>query len=425
LSANKGCIEFWAKLTGSNTTYTGSGNPSFVHVISSVDSSMPFSLEFNANNGGGRGGICTIGQLGFAPEGWSYSKPYSTYLTGSISDWYHYALVWNLNGIATINGAPYAAILINGEVVARLNANESWSKDDFVRAMSGSLHVLIGSGSSKVPFAIDDLKIWDGDKTTFSFQKFVYHSDVTVVYDGQEHTLQPPAGLTGDEVFRYSLDRNGPFEETLPSLTDAGTMRIWYEETIGEETIVSSATVTVEKRPLTFTSASATKPYDGTPLTASTVTAAGLLPMGEGFSFMVTGAQTVIGESPNAFTWTPNEGTKAGNYNVTAIFGTLKVVLDEETGDIGYELVADGSSGQTIRITRLSYPDGGDVTLPVSLGGIPVSEVASGALAGTSVTGVRVPTGVTVAGTLFENLPQLTNATLEAGSAVSGVLSFS
>ena len=425
LSANKGCIEFWAKLTGSNTTYTDSGNPSFVHVISSVDSSMPFSLEFNANNGGGRGGICTIGQLGFAPEGWSYSKPYSTYLTGSISDWYHYALVWNLNGIATLNGAPYAAILINGNVVARLNANESWSKDDFVRAMSGSLHVLIGSGSSKVPFAIDDLKIWDGDKTSFSFPKFAYHSDVTAVYDGQEHTLQPPAGLAGDEVFRYSLDRNGPFAETLPSLTDAGTMLIWYEETIGEEKIVSSATVTVEKRPLAFTSASATKPYDGKPLTAPTVATTGLLPMGEGFSFAVTGAQTVIGESPNAFTWTANEGTKAGNYNVTAVFGTLKVVLDGDTGDVGYELVADASGGQTIRITRLSCPDGGDVTLPVSLGGIPVGEVASGALAGTHVTSVRVPAGMTVAGTLFENLSQLTNATLEAGSTVSGTLSFS
>ncbi len=423
LPANKGCVEFWAKLTGGNTMYTDSGNPTFLHANSS-DGSTLFAIEFNANNGGGRGGIWSAGMLGFASEGWSYSKPYSTYLTGSISDWYHYALVWNLNGIATINGAPYAAILINGEVVARLNANESWSKDDFVRAMSGSLHVFIGAQGSKVPFAIDDLKIWDGDKTTFSFTKFAYHSDVTVVYDGQEHTLQPPAGLTGDEVFRYSLDRNGPFEETLPSLTDAGTMRIWYEETIGEEKIVSSAVVTIQKRPLTFTSASATKPYDGMPLTASTVTAAGLLPMGEGFSFAVTGSQTTIGESPNAFTWTPNEGTKAGNYNVTAVFGTLKVMLDEGAGDIGYELVADGASGQTIRITRLSYPDGGDVTLPVAMGGLPVSEIAAGALADVAVTGVRVPAGVSVAGAIFENLNAVTNVTFEADAAITGALSF-
>ena len=423
LSANKGCIEFWAKLNGSNTTYTDSGNPTFLHANSS-DGSLLFAIEFNANNGGGRGGILSLGMLGFAPEGWSYSKPYSTYLTGSISDWYHYAIVWNINGIATINGAPYAAILINGNVVARLNANEGWSKDAFVRAMSGSLHVFVGGGASKVPFAIDDLKIWDGDKTTFTFTKFAYHSDVTAVYDGQEHTLHPPAGLAGDEVFRYSLDRNGPFAETLPSLTDAGTMRIWYEETIGEEKMVSSAVVTIQKRPLTFTSASATKTYDGTPLTTNEVTMTGMPPLGEGFTFSVTGSQTYYGESENTFTWSPNGQTNPDNYAITTVCGTLNVTLSQTEAADGYEVIDDGAGNRTMRITRLDYPDGGDVTLPTALGGLPVSEIAVGALAGSGVTGVHVPSGVAVAGALFENLPQATNFTFEAGCTVVGALSF-
>ena len=432
LPISRGCVEFWARLEGVDQQFggiNGGGFPIFWRINTAEGDTQFFAFEFLANDGGGRGGLCAgAGALGIRPETWSYWKSYSTYIHGDLSDWHHYAYVWNVNGIEGLSETPNAAILVDGEVVAQKTADNGWNKDEYKAIMAQASVLYFGSPThSNTAFSIDELKIWNADKTTFEddVPAFVYYQNVAAVYDGQAHALLPPEGLSGNETFRYALDQNGPFADEMPSLTDAGTLRIWYEETVDGMTIVSSAKITVERCPLTFTSASATKAYDGTPLTASTVAATGLLPMGEGFSFAVTGSQTIVGESQNVFTWTANEGTKAGNYNVTAVFGTLKVVLDEETGDIGYELVADGAGGQTIRITRLSYPDGGDVTLPVALGGISVGEVAPGALAGTRVTGVRVPAGVTVAGTLFENLPQLTNATLEAGSAVSGALSFS
>ena len=428
LPEHRGCIEFWARQEGGSETYRDSANPSLFSIWREDSVGIGF-MYFNANDGGGHGGLCSrLSELSIAPEGYSYSKRYSDYLKNDVFGWHHYALSWNVDGIAAVDGNPRMAVFVDGRMVGSTDG-ANFDASSFKANLTQPLRVKFGSltNSSRVPYSIDEFKIWNADKTTFEddLPSFVYYQDVAAVYDGQAHALLPPEGLSGNETFRYALDQNGPFADEMPSLADAGTLRIWYEETVGGMTIVSSATVTVEKRPLMFTSASATKPYDGTPLAADSVVVAGLLPMGEGFSFAVTGAQTVIGESPNAFTWTANEGTKAGNYNVTAIFGTLKVVLDEDTGDVGYELVADGSGGQTIRITRLSCPDGGDVTLPVSLGGIPVGEVASGALAGTHVTSVRVPAGVTVAGTLFENLSQLTNATLEAGSTVSGTLSFS
>ncbi len=91
--------------------------------------------------------------------------------------------------------------------------------------------------------------------------------------------------------------------------------------------------------------------------------------------------------------------------------------------DAGTEYEIIHGETDAVRITRLPYPNGGDVALPSTLGGLPVAEIAAGALAGTGVTGVHVPSGVLVAGALFENLPNVTNVTLDAGCAVTGALS--
>ncbi|MBR0505616.1 MAG: putative Ig domain-containing protein [Kiritimatiellae bacterium] len=263
------------------------------------------------------------------------------------------------------------------------------------------------------------MKIWDSDKTTF--RGLVTHQSVSYVYDGTSHTLQPAVGAEGDEVFRYALSEEGPFVEEMPTITDAGTISIWYEVEAEGETTRDSATVTVTKRPLTFTSASAQKPYDGIPLSATNVLVSGGVPQGEGFAFSVTGSQTIVGESVNAFTWSVLEGTNPDNYEVTTVCGILKVVMGAVNAGTEYEII----HGETdaVRITRLPYPNGGNVTLPSTLGGLPVAEIAAGALAGTSVTGVRVPSGVVVSGALFENLPNVSNVTLDAGCALTGALS--
>ena len=274
-------------------------------------------------------------------------------------------------------------------------------------------------GHGKSPFTIDELKIWDSDKTMF--RSAVTHQDVSYPYDGTAHTLQPATGAVGDEVFRYALSEEGPFVEEMPKITNAGALRIWYEVTADGETTVSSATVTVTKRRLRFTSAGAEKAYDGDPLTATNVVVAGTVPQGEGFTFSVTGTQTEVGESDNVFTWEPQEGTNPDNYNVTVAYGKLKVTMGQVAAGTEYEII----HGETdaVRITRLPYPNGGNVTLPSTLGGLPVAEIAAGALAGTSVTGVRVPSGVVVSGALFENLPNVSNVTLDAGCALTGALS--
>ncbi len=88
----------------------------------------------------------------------------------------------------------------------------------------------------------------------------------------------------------------------------------------------------VTKRNVTLTSGSATKQYDGTPLTKDGVTvggdgfANGSIRGQEGATYNVTGSQTAVGSSGNPFTYTLKpENTFAGNYNITVNYGTLTV----------------------------------------------------------------------------------------------------
>ncbi len=100
----------------------------------------------------------------------------------------------------------------------------------------------------------------------------------------------------------------------------------------------TTATYTITKRPVTLTSASGEKKWDGTALTNDTVTVSagegntvGGFVTGEGATYDVTGSQTNVGSSDNTFTYTLNEGTKATNYEITQKTGTLTVKpIDQE-----------------------------------------------------------------------------------------------
>ena len=82
----------------------------------------------------------------------------------------------------------------------------------------------------------------------------------------------------------------------------------------------------VTKRTVTLTSADATREYDGLPLASDAIEVSGDgWADGEGATYDVTGSRTITGTSKNSFTYTLNEGTKAGNYEVKTAFGTLTV----------------------------------------------------------------------------------------------------
>ena len=124
--------------------------------------------------------------------------------------------------------------------------------------------------------------------------------------------------------------------EFVGSQTDCGTsknaIRVTLDPSIAEyyNIVKNEGKLTVEKRPVTLTSASGSKEYDGEPLTNHKVTVGeaardtGWVD-GQGATYSFTGSQKIVGSSENAFECIPNEGTNLDNYQVNKTYGTLTV----------------------------------------------------------------------------------------------------
>ena len=92
---------------------------------------------------------------------------------------------------------------------------------------------------------------------------------------------------------------------------------------------VTDGKLTINPRKVTLTSGSASKEYDGTPLTNKTVSVTGDgFVTGEGATYDVTGTITNVADNKpnnNTFTYTLSEGTTAGNYVIEIMCGALEI----------------------------------------------------------------------------------------------------
>ncbi len=171
-----------------------------------------------------------------------------------------------------------------------------------------------------------DSKTYDGTPITLSEATFTLNDN------GLKENLSKAYYnlLDYSAAIEYSADGNNWKALNEISFTDVGEYTLYARQkvTLKEKTdykeVVGQATYIITPRDVTLTSGSATKEYDGTALTNDTVTAEGFV-NGEGATYNVTGTQTEVGSSENNFTYTLNSNTKAGNYKITPICGTLTV----------------------------------------------------------------------------------------------------
>lgn len=207
-----------------------------------------------------------------------------------------------------------AAIRIGGdELTYCYEKNDPYTLD----ALWGSLTLAGGS------------KTYDGTPITLSAATFTLNDN------GLDDDLSEAYYKLLDYSAAIEYSTDGEHWEALDkiSFTDAGEYTLYarQEVTLKEKTdykkeVVGQATYTINPRPVTLTSGSATKEYDGEPLTNNTVTAEGEgFVNGEGATYNATGTQTEVGSSENNFTYTLNSNTKEGNYEITRNYGTLTV----------------------------------------------------------------------------------------------------
>ena len=142
-------------------------------------------------------------------------------------------------------------------------------------------------------------------------------------YDGKEHkeVLTVTDTKTGKELVAgtdYSVTYSS-------DLVNAGTVTMKVAG-LGNYSGSFTKTYKITKRSVTLTSATVSKVYDGSALTNTSITVSGDgFVEGEGASYEVTGTQTEVGNSANAFEYKLNEKTLASNYNITKVVGTLTI----------------------------------------------------------------------------------------------------
>ena len=142
-------------------------------------------------------------------------------------------------------------------------------------------------------------------------------------YDGQEHreVLTVKDTKTGKDLIT-NKDYTVVYSDDL---VNAGTVTIKVSG-LGNYSGSFTKTYKITKRLVTLTSATVSKTYDGQALTNTSITVSGDgFVEGEGASYEVTGTQTSVGNSANAFEYKLNEKTLASNYDITKVVGTLTI----------------------------------------------------------------------------------------------------
>ena len=139
-----------------------------------------------------------------------------------------------------------------------------------------------------------------------------------VAVNGNEYTVSGlSAGCAATAAGNYPVSITG-----IPVVTDAAGNDVTDQFMIG----YSAGELTIDKRSVTLTSASDTKAYNGKPLIRNDIEISGDgFADNEGAEFNVTGSRTLVGISPNTFTYVLKEGTNADNYDIVTETGVLTV----------------------------------------------------------------------------------------------------
>lgn len=242
--------------------------------------------------------------------------------------------------------------------------------------------------------AVDAVKPYDG--SPFSCNKFFVTGDLQegdVVY----------ATVTG-EITDVGSTNNKVSAPSVYVMRDGEIVTGDYNITLQD------GTLEVTKRKVTLTSASYEKEYDGTALTNHNVNVSGSgFVDGQGATYTVTGSQMEIGESPNTFDYELNEGTKANNYDITTVYGTLEVTKNTKTITIYGADESKTYDGTELKNNQFTYTNGiiapCDILEAIVVGSITDAGKADNVVQSYKVRRIGTTTDVTSNYTFAESVP--------------------
>lgn len=209
-------------------------------------------------------------------------------------------------------------------------------------ATAGKLTIEKDEKELKVESASKD---WDYDAGTHTYKVYTvtYGTKKIVGTEGQTvFTLS-----TGDKV---TVTPTGKGASGVKNVSDSGANSFtWTVENEGSYTKGTDkvGTLTINKAPLTITTPSGTKVYDGTPITRPNGTVTGLV-NGETATVTGTGSQTAVGSSQNGYKIVWGSAKEANYEIVSENLGTLTVTAAPGGGGNDGNAAAPATGGGTI-----------------------------------------------------------------------------
>lgn len=218
-------------------------------------------------------------------------------------------------------------------------------------------NLTFGQPYSASPETFDGYTVENGDKQTITIKttgnviNFYYYKNVVLTADSDSATYNGNTHQVKTFKAIVAADRNADIAAQLDDYIsalgegkDAGEYDVLFYRDKEKEVIPVTAiigrpladiyyvtdaktgTLTINPRTVIITSGSASKTYDGTPLTKheSTITGEGFVE-GQGVNITYTGSQTEVGSSENTFEYKLKDNTLEKNYTIETVFGTLTV----------------------------------------------------------------------------------------------------
>lgn len=173
-----GCIEFWAKILKQSPYIGAGGDPRLFTITPKSSGNIICTLDIVSNNGSGNSGFSTWTFLGnmASLRGCRVLRYDDLFSSGNGHYWHHYAIVWDKDGIAGLDGMPTKALFIDGKPVQ--DVQNHIRKAEEVTALLSSPTMLSFTIdpdldpelTTKSPFLIDEFKIWDCARTSFDIE---------------------------------------------------------------------------------------------------------------------------------------------------------------------------------------------------------------------------------------------------------------
>lgn len=189
-------------------------------------------------------------------------------------------------------------------------------------------------------------------------------------YDGQEHNVTVNGTIKGDKV-EYSLDGGQTYELGIAfgvadvTLRNNGVYNVTVRVTNGGVSDEYESTIKITPRPITITTGSATKTYDGTPLTNSEIEITkGSLVNESDLEYRTNGTITDAGTADNSIL-TIGTIEMQTNYDITVEEGTLTVTprpITLTSGSASKNYDGTALTNSEVTITSGSLVNAGDVT---------------------------------------------------------------